>query len=184
MFHGAALGGQRPRPRGRPFSVSRAWGLLLLASGRRPQWLSRSDISRLRSRLRGSGLGSLAPRFVRRAQVHLLRAHPSDLSRIAAEAGVVRTGISAAEQHAVGLLAPDQLDIYVADKRFPDLQQKYALQRSERSNLTVRAIPTVWPFDDDETVVPAAVAAIDLLSSDDQRTHRAGESLLARIDGR
>ena len=70
---------------GRMFSPGRAWGLLWLASRRHPDWLSPTDISHLRRRLRQASLIDLAPRLQKRAVVHRLRAHPSDLPRIAEE---------------------------------------------------------------------------------------------------
>lgn len=173
---------RRERPTGRPFSPRRSWGLLMLAAGRNPGWLSGSDISRLRGRLRDQPLRELLPRLYRRARVHHLRAHPSDLVRLADERDAVRTASSAAQDHGLDLVAGDELDIYLPDRRLKRLRREYALTSSDRPNLTVRVIPKIWPFEPKELVAPEPVVAVDLATSDDPRTRRAGLELLDRID--
>jgi excisionase family DNA binding protein len=91
------------RPVGRPFSLTKAWGLLMVAAGERPDWLSPWDLSRIRRRLREQGLLALVPRLRGRAVLHRLRTHPSDTKRITTGKNVVRTGISAAESRPPGM---------------------------------------------------------------------------------
>jgi excisionase family DNA binding protein len=166
---------------GRLLSSRRAWGLLLLASGVRPDWLDPSEVSRLRSRLREESLEALAPRLRNRAVVHRFRAHPSDLARIGEEAKVVRAGISAAAEHALDLSpAADLLDAYLPAKLLQRLKKKYVLQPSPRPNVVLRAIDGLWPFAEGATFAPAVVVGVDLLDSDDARLQRAGRELLRR----
>jgi hypothetical protein len=166
---------------GRLLSPRRAWGLLLLASGVRPDWLDPSEVSRLRRRLREQVLEALAPRLRKRAVVHRLRAHPSDLARIGGEATVVRAGISATADHALDLApAADVLDAYLPARLLQRLKKDYALQPSPRPNVILRAIDGVWPFEKGATFAPAVVVGVDLLESDDARLHRAGHELLRR----
>ena len=166
---------------GRLLSPRRAWGLLLLASGVRPDWLDPSEVSRLRSRLRETHIEALAPRLRKRAVVHRLRAHPSDLRRIAEEPKVVRAGISAATDYVHDISpAADVIDAYLPAKLQQRLKKKYALQPSQRPNVILRAIDDLWPFDAGTTVAPAAVVGVDLLEFDDARLQRAGQDLLRR----
>lgn len=164
---------------GRLLSPRRAWGVLLLASGVRPDWLSESEVSKLRRRLREESLEALAHRLRKRAVSHRLRAHPSDLARIGEEAKVVRAGISAASDHVLDL-APtaDELDAYLPAKLLPRLKKRYALQESSRPNVILRVVDGLWPFAKGIAFAPAAVVGVDLLESDDARLQRAGRELL------
>src|SRR3989442_10460708 len=92
------------RLRGRAFAPANAWAILRMAgppgsSDRYVGRLSATVRSRARAWLRKAGLLDLAPRLRGRARVLRLRAHASDLARIAAEPELVRTGISAAAEH-------------------------------------------------------------------------------------
>ena len=166
---------------GRHFSSKRAWGLLLLAGGSSPDWLSRSDLSRLRRRLKESTLEELAPRLRSRALTDALRAHPSDLQRLAAEDALVLAGLSAASHYDLGLAYPaDSLEAYVPIKQVAGLKKKYALQPSATPNVILRVVEGVWPFEEGATVAPATVVGLDLLESDDARLRRAGQVLLRR----
>lgn len=164
---------------GRLLSPRRAWGVLLLASAARPDWLSPSEISKLRRRLRETTIESLAPRLRKRAVVHRLRAHPSDLARILEDDTVVRAGISAAPHYGADLVPPaDEVDAYVPTRVLRRLQKTYALQPSSRHNVTLRVIDGVWPFGSGMAIAPAVVVGLDLLESDDARLQRAGRVLL------
>jgi len=166
---------------GRPLSPRRAWGLLLLSSGARPDWLDPSEVSRLRRRLKKEGLEALVPKLRKRAVVHRLRAHPSDLPRIGEETKVVRAGISAATAHAQDLSpAADMIDAYLPAKLLQRLKKKYALQPSPRPNVILRAIEGVWPFEEGTSFALTAVVGVDLLESDDARLQRAGQEILRR----
>lgn len=62
----------------------------------------------------------------------------------------------------------------------PMLIDQYGLETSRASegNVSLRIVNDVWPFDEDESVAPALVVALDLLESTDARTSRAGRQLL------
>lgn len=172
----------RPRPVGRPFSVRRSWGLLMLTSRRHPDWLSPADVSRLRRVLRERSLRELAPRLERRATKWLYRAHPSDLGRMPSAGAVVLAGASGAEEHGFGLVSEGELDVYIKAGRLADLKRRFALRDSELPNVTIRAVSEVWPFQKGERVAPPVVIGVDLLSSPEPRFRRAGKQLLDRID--
>jgi excisionase family DNA binding protein len=172
----------RTSPVGRPFSPAKAWGLLLVAAGERPDWLSRWDLSRIRRRLREQGLGKLVPKLRSRAVLHRLRAHPSDTERIAAGKNVVMTGISAAYHHGLDLVTPGQVEFYLPVNFLDRLSKKYALQPSDRPNLLIRVVGDLWPFEKNCSVAPASVVGVDLVDSDDARTRRAGLWLLEQVE--
>jgi excisionase family DNA binding protein len=171
---------ERPPRRGRAFTSAKAWGVLLVAVGRRPAWLGVEDLSRVRRALREQGLLALWPRLGARAAVQRLRAHPSDLERIAAEAGAVLAGASAAVEHHLDLVGAGQLEVYFPEQRLARLVKRYALEPDDHPNLLLKAVAEPWPFDPQETVAPASVVGVDLVESDDPRSRRAGEELLRR----
>lgn len=153
----------------------------MLASGRHPDWLSASDVSRLRGRLRDQSLEELAPRLERRAERRAYRAHPSDVERIASVQRAVRSGPSAADKHDLDLVSSGEVDVYIPADRLEALVKRFSLRRSERPNVVVRAVPEIWPFRRGERFAPAAVVGVDLLSSVDARFQRAGRALLRQV---
>jgi excisionase family DNA binding protein len=169
---------------GRSFGRKKAWGLLLLAAGERPHWLSPWDLSRVRHHLRDKGLAALVPRLQNRAATHAFRAHPSDLERISTDKSVVLTGISAAGDHGLDLVAPGQVEIYLPEKLLERFAQRFALQVSERPNLLIHAVAGIWPFRKGCRVAPASVVGVDLLDANDSRTRRVGRQLLERLEAR
>jgi excisionase family DNA binding protein len=165
---------------GRPLTPRRAWGLLLLASGRRPAWLSAPEVSRLRGWLDIDRLREIVPKLRTRAIVHPLRAHPAELDRIAL--AVVRAGVGAATAYQVDLVPlAGRVDGYVERRDLARLVKQHVLVPSPRPNLVLRAVAGPWPFAAGETVAPAAVVAVDLCESDDARERRAGEELLRSL---
>ena len=55
-------------------------------------------------------------------------------------------------------------------------------ERSERANVVLRVVEDhLWPFPEGAAVAPPAVAAVDLLECDDERSKRAGAELLQRL---
>jgi hypothetical protein len=169
------------RVAGRPFSPENAWGLLFLASGRPAEWLSAVERSRLKARLRSPKF-PFASRFRRRAQVKHLRADERALRVITADAEFVRSGVSAAENHNVDVVAQGVVEGYLPKRRLAKLSYEHALRAvsEDSANLIVRAIDGFWPFKS-ERIAPEAVVAVDLLDSSDQRSRRAGSRLLKEI---
>lgn len=166
---------------GRPFNPENAWGLLFLASGRRADWLSPVERSRLKRRLRAPRF-PLASRFRRRANLNHLRGDERALRKIVADDRFVRSGVSAAEHMDADLIAPGVVEGYLPKERLAKLSYEHALRAVPESsaNLIVRAVNGLWPFKS-ERVAPEAVVAVDLIESGDQRSRRAGSELLKRI---
>lgn len=165
---------------GRPYSPAHAWGLIALAEGDDPTWLDPSNRSRLRRQLREQGLQNLLPSLARRGRRLALRAHASDVRRIEAEPDVVRSGVSAAAEHHLDIVAPGVLEAYVPERRLSVLERRYRLKPSTDPNLILHVIDGPWPFALDQRVVPRLAAVLDLLDHDDERSRRAGHRALQR----
>lgn len=169
-------------PGGQPFSPQRAWGLLLLAVGEPAPWLDPVSRSKLRAVLRDRSLRELRSRLGRRAERHALRAHPSDLRRLADEPGVMRSGVSAAREIGLELIASEVLDAYVSELGFDRLVRRYRLRPSRDPNVILRRLPDLdfgWAS---RPVAPAAAVAIDLAEDPDPRSQEAADRALRRYD--
>lgn len=174
------------RPRGRAFAPANAWAILLAAaSSDAPHpyldHLTAPARSRARTWARTARLLDLAPRLRSRARVLRLRAHPSDLARVAAEPGLVLTGVSAAAEHRLDIAAPGVLELYAPASTAPRLIQKYTLEPSTDPNVIFHVVEATWPFDRYQRTAPGPVAALDLIDADDERARRAGREYLARL---
>jgi excisionase family DNA binding protein len=169
----------RPAPATRPFSARSAWGLLLLAAGEDAPWLAPTERRRVRRRLQELPAGDWSWMCRNRATTTAWYAHPSALGRLVEDRRGVRTGISALADYDVDLTAPGQAELYARAGDLPALVRGYALEESERPNLVLRLPRDVWPFSTHEVAPPVAVA-VDLLDGDDDRTTRAGWTLLER----
>ncbi len=166
---------------GRPYSPAHAWGLIALAGGDNPWWLDASNRSRLRRQLRERDLVDLVPSLARRGRRLALRAHASDLRRIEVEPDVVRSGVSAASEHRLEIVAPGVLEAYIPSARLSALEQRYRLKPSADPNLILHAIDGPWPFAPDQGVAPKLAAVLDLLDHDDERSRSAGRRALKRF---
>ena len=167
-----------PKLSGRPYSPSHAWGLIALAEGENPKWLDSSNRSRLRRLLREQDFQDILPSLARRGRRLELRAHASDLPRIEAEPDVVRSGVSAASEHRLEILAPGVLEAYVPARRLSQLERRYRLKPSADANLILHVVDGPWPFAFDQRVAPRLAAVLDLLDHDDERSRRAAHRAL------
>lgn len=169
-----------PKLSGRPYSPSHAWGLIALAEGQNPKWLDASNRSRLRRLLREHVLQDLLPSLARRGRRLELRAHASDLPRIEGEPDVVRSGVSAASEHRLEIVAPSVLEAYVPARRLSQLEGRYRLKPSADANLILHVVDGPWPFAVDQRVAPRLAAVLDLLDHHDERSRRAAHRALKR----
>jgi excisionase family DNA binding protein len=166
---------------GRPFSPRRAWALLLLAAGDDPRGLDPSTKSKLRRILRDRDLWSIRARFADRAARRLLRAHSSDLPRIEAEPGVVRTGARHAAAAGIGLVASDSpLELYVDSKTVDRLVKRYRLVTSQQPNIILRVVTSEVRAWLTGPLAPAPAIALDLAEDRDPRSQQVAREVLSR----
>ena len=174
------------RPAHRPWKPASAWAVLAAAEGKSPpQPMAAHDLHRARKRA-AEGLQAIVGQLSERAERRSFYAHPSDLSRILASADTVRAGASAAADHGIDLIGEGTDEAYVSESTLAQIAVSHHIEeRSERPNLILRVIADAdWPFPEGTQVVPPAVAAVDLLESDDERSRRAGAEILGRATGR
>jgi excisionase family DNA binding protein len=163
---------------GRPYSPRKAWGLIALAEGDSPRWLTPPDRSRLRRRLREARLEEIVPSLAHRARRVELRAHASDLPRIEKEPDLLRSGVSAGSDHQLEIVAPGVLEAYVPAKRLRQLERRYNLRPASDPNVIFHVVDGPWAFEPNRRVAPRLAAVLDLLEDDDERTRRAGQRAL------
>ncbi len=163
---------------GRPWSAASAWAVLALADGKEPV-LSPVERSRAKKRL-AEGLGSVSGRLKARADRQLFYGHPSVLDRIADVLGVVRSGVSAASVHGADLVVGEGFEGYVRASDLDALVSQFGLDsNSARPNVLLRVVEDdAWPFEPGQKSAGRSVVVMDLIESDEPRTHRAGAELL------
>lgn len=175
------------RPRGRPLAAAHAWALLWLASGdprlkaMAATWLQPWAASRVRRAVASSDWRAHLPQLRRRARVLHLRAHPSDLPRLASNPHVIGTGVSAAQAYGFDVVAPGVIEGYVPSDHLGELLDDYLLEPSAQPNAILHVVGEPWPFLPDQRVAPAIAVAVDLAESDESRTRDAGLAYLGRL---
>jgi excisionase family DNA binding protein len=172
----------RPRA-GRPLSARRAWALLFMLSGERPDWVEPRDRSDLRHHLSLRSPARLVAAVRKRARLDRLRAHPGDLPRMRESDLLVLSGASAAGEHDLDLHAPGVVEAYVAAEHLDALGREFPWRPSEGPNVFLHVAGDFWPFDAAARIAPAAAVAVDLLEADDERSRRAGRDLFRRLPG-
>lgn len=172
---------------GRPFEPHNAWALLLLASNQDARELGASVRSRLRRALRVEGLEKLAPRLIRRAESQRFDVHPGELRYLAESRAFLGTGISAAGEYELDLVAGPEADGYVCSSDLDQLVSEHALSAVDvgPGNVRVRVVPgKAWHHLVGAEKAPLAAVAIDLVEDPDPRSAAAGRRLLRDLAGR
>ncbi len=162
--------GQRRGSVGRPMAPAVAWGLIALLQGRDPDWLSPSERSRLRSRLRRQPSVDAVGNWVRkRSELHWLAGHRSALPKILDVPDALPTGVSAPGHDVIVI---NRTEIYLPGERFADLVSELLLDPSNpyAANILIRVPNGLWPFDNE---VGAVAVAMDLWEAGDDRSRRA-----------
>lgn len=170
----------RPRVVGRPLSPPNSLGLLFELSGEPPNWLDRVTRWKVLHSQSARDPDLLVARSRSRAERLERRAHPSDLPRILSEPGVVRSGVSAARDHGIDLLAPGIIELYIDRVGAGELARRYSLVRSDEPNviLHVAGIPQAVRGRD---VMPLGVVIVDLLESGEPRAVAAARRAWRRL---
>lgn len=171
---------------GRPFAPRNAWALLALASGDEAAGVDPAIRSRLRRALALEGLGSLALRLERRAEVRRYSGHPGEISHLLADKRLIASGVSAARTVGLDLLAGNEADGYVSDSSLDGFVRDHALFPASAvgANVVLRIVSDeVWAECLQGVAhAPEAAIALDLAEDADSRSRAAGEKLLGRLD--
>ena len=169
---------------GRRFSPRNAWALLLLASGENVKEIDPSVRSRLKRALGGEGLAKLAPRLARRAEILSFRAHPGEIAHLLGDSGFVRSGISAAGDHSLGLIPGREADGYLPASELKGFVARHVLEPAGiDGNVRLRVVPKeAWRFLEGRQVAPRAAVALDLAEELDPRSAQSGSKALRDLD--
>lgn len=173
----------------RAMTARTAWAAAALADGGQATWITASERTRLRGRLRQHGdVTALATyqRWLtsRQASVTRYRVADRDLADLLHADGVVATGLTAARAYDLGLGTSGQADIYVTRDLARRLVKDFFLIASDQGNLTVRVVDGTWHLDaarqvNGQLVTPRLITAMDLLAQRDARSSASGRDLLA-----
>lgn len=167
---------------GRRLTASNAWGVLALASGERPPWLGADTRYRLGRLLAKHELVSLRARLVERGEPQAFRAHSSVLRAIRDDPALMLTGVTAAAELRLGLLAGETVDAYVDERALATLVARYGLRKSEEPNVILRVVPAFMPSWPPSHIASNAAVALDLIEEDDPRSRQVGTELLRRLN--
>lgn len=166
---------------GRRLTPPNAWGVLAMASGERAPWLSPDTRYRLRRLLDKHGLPALRARLTERGEPRGFRAHPSTLRAVRNDDALMLTGVTAAAELRLGLLAGETIDAYVAERDLPRIIARHRLRESQDPNVVLRAVSSSLSSRPPGHIAPKAVVALDLLEEEDPRSRQIGRELLGRL---
>lgn len=176
---------ERVRPAAvRGFSRRIAWAAAALVDGVEPDWVSPSELSRLRRRLSEAGVdpGAWQARLKARAAATLTyRVAPGNVRRLLSGGSVTtRSGASTHNLVTERQLAASVTQVWLAQRRdLPALEIEYRMLASPAGNVLVRIAEvegqaSTGAGGDTYRLIVAA----DLLDSGDARERRAGRELL------
>ncbi|MFD6063015.1 hypothetical protein [Rhodococcus wratislaviensis] len=178
---------QTDRHRGRPWNGDVAWAALAMLSGVGVDWISPSQATRLRHRLRRASANEVAFLARRRAQVHRMRGWGDELNTLLAGGNVAATGVSAlthvqgaAGRFGLSGMAGSAVDGYVPGGELAGVVDTFGLVADGEGDVTLRVVTALDPFFT-TTTLPVAAVAVDLMESLDTRERSAGARVLGEL---
>lgn len=172
---------RRPRPAThRPFSARVAWAAAQEAAGATSPWVSSSERSRVRGRLRdGSSTDVWRARLARRAaSLQRYKIHSENLQGLLDDDRAherALTGVVSADLEVVG----GSHLLWSMSSDLDGLVRAHGLLQSSSPNVALRCLPEGVGLHPGARV-PLLIAAADLCDEGDARSVRAGERLLAQ----
>lgn len=171
----------RPRPAThRPFSARVAWAAAQEAAGATSPWVSSSERSRVRGRLRdGSSTDVWRARLARRsAYFQRYRIHSENLALLRNDDRAHESGFARGVTPDLEVVGGSHL-LWCACGDLDDLVRAHGLLMSSSPNVALRCLPKSVDLEAGVRV-PPLIAAADLCDEGDARSVRAGERLLAQ----
>ena len=168
--------------RGRAWTPKVAWAALALLSGGDPAWISASEKSRLRSRLRGRTAEDVAVLARNKDRVYRYRASADGLSLL--DDQLIPGGVSALRNDDTaarfGLTGGSGLvEGYVMEGDAQQLASAFGMVEDPDGNAIIREVELADPFAEDH--VPLAAVAVDLMGSLSTRERSAGRRVLTEL---
>lgn len=168
--------------RGRAWTPKVAWAALALLSGRDPAWISASEKSRLRSRLRGRTAEDVAVLARNKDRVYRYRASADGLSLL--DDQLIPGGVSALRNDDMaarfGLTGGSGLvEGYVMEGDAQQLASAFGMVEDPDGNAIIREVELADPFTEEHA--PLAAVAVDLMGSLSTRERSAGRRVLTEL---
>ncbi|MGF1654498.1 MAG: helix-turn-helix domain-containing protein [Actinomycetales bacterium] len=171
----------------RAFARPVAWGAAALSDGVVPEWLSTTQVSRLRRRLddAGNDVGAWRARMRARSLArHALRVGRLQLPSLLLDDLTRTTGASSSNLVTDPLSDDGSATVWAAEDAAVDtLISRFGLLPSSTGNLVVliAGLPSAEDLGQDGRNAYRLVVAVDLLDGTSAREHDAGEALLAAV---
>lgn len=171
---------------GRPLSPRRAWALLSILEGGRPDWISGVALSQVRAQLRqlhGAEARVWRGALRSRENRHAVSGHRSAITRLAGMNDVWPAGVGNAPAAGADLVVAEAIpEFYICADRWERIASKLHLRPTSGSpGAYVRLPCDIWPFGSDGP--GRAALAASLVDSSDSRAARAGADVLNSLAG-
>lgn len=168
--------------RGRAWAPKVAWAALTMLSGGNPGWISPSEKSRLKSRLRGRTAEDVAVLARHKDRVRRYRVTPDGLPVL--QDHLIPGGVSALRSEAIaarfGLTSGSGLvEGYVMQGDAEQLAEALGMVEDPEGNAIVREVAISEPFA--EGHAPLAAIAVDLMGSLSTRERSAGRRVINEL---
>jgi excisionase family DNA binding protein len=167
---------------GRPWTAKTAWAALALLSGQNPTWISASEKSRLKSRLRHLDAGAVAQ--LARAKDKTLRYRASADGLAALTGHLIASGATAMRDeltaHTFGMSGGGGIaEGYVMAGDAQALADAFGLVEDPDGNAIIHEVDLAEPFADGRA--PVAAIAVDLMGSLATRERSAGQRVINEL---
>ncbi|GAA4032838.1 hypothetical protein GCM10023063_15230 [Arthrobacter methylotrophus] len=168
--------------RGRPWTAKVAWAALALLSGRNPTWISASEKSRLKTRLRTLDAAAVAVLARNKDKTLRYRATPDGLTAL--NDHLIASGASAMRDEATadtfGMSGGGGIaEGYVMAGDAQALAEAFGLVEDPEGNAIIHEVEIAEPFV--EGRAPVAAIAVDLMSSLATRERSAGQRVISEL---
>lgn len=168
--------------RGRPWTARTAWAALWLLSGQNPTWISSSEKSRLKSRLRELDAGAVAVLARNKDKTLRYRATPDGLAALTGH--LIASGASAMRDEETaetfGMSGGGGIaEGYVMAGDAQALADAFGLVEDPDGNAIIHEVELAEPFADGRA--PVAAVAVDLMGSLATRERSAGQRVINEL---